>query len=336
MKAAAGLLALGLAAAGPARAEFLPLMPGPAEVTARHEAAFDSYVLALGPWRPTGQQTRRLEGRIDQSAWHLPGYEQGTLALLADLRDQLAKAGFRVLFECETDTCGGFDFRFAMDLIPEPEMHVDLGDFRYLAAEQPQEGRFLAMVVSRSPRAGWVHLTEVARQAAPDPAVPDSAAAVAPGQTPAEGQARPAAKPGTPAATPEGADGAAIGARLVAEGRVVLEGLVFASGADRLDAGPDADLAALAGWLKQNDWAQVVVVGHTDTTGSLAANVALSKRRAEAVRARLIARHGAPEARIGAEGAGWLAPRASNATPEGRARNRRVEVVLTSTRVGGP
>jgi len=60
--------------------------------------------------------------------------------------------------------------------------------------------------------------------------------------------------------------------------------------------------------------------------------MALGKARAEAVRKALIAK-GVPQGQVSAAGVGYLAPRATNLTPEGRAENRRVEVVLTSTQL---
>ena len=69
-------------------------------------------------------------------------------------------------------------------------------------------------------------------------------------------------------------------------------------------------------------------MGHTDNVGSLDANIALSRSRAEAVRARLIEAHGVDGARIEARGIGYLAPAAANDTAEGRETNRRVEAVL--------
>ena len=72
----------------------------------------------------------------------------------------------------------------------------------------------------------------------------------------------------------------------------------------------------------------MALVGHTDDTGALQANVAVSTRRAEAVRARLIETYGVAANRIEAQGAGYMAPITSNATPEGRDINRRVEAVL--------
>ena len=74
-----------------------------------------------------------------------------------------------------------------------------------------------------------------------------------------------------------------------------------------------------------------MLVGHTDAEGSLEANRALSERRALAVVERLVASHGIAPERLRAEGVGYLVPRAPNTTEEGRARNRRVEVVKVET-----
>lgn len=71
----------------------------------------------------------------------------------------------------------------------------------------------------------------------------------------------------------------------------------------------------------------VYVVGHTDGVGGLDDNMELSRRRAEAVVEALVG-HGIEAARLTALGVGPAAPVASNATEEGRARNRRVELVV--------
>ncbi len=138
--------------------------------------------------------------------------------------------------------------------------------------------------------------------------------------------ASPAAPGGVPAAALP-AMPAALGPRLEAEGRVVLEGLAFASGSAELASGGAAALDALAAWLAQDPARRVVLVGHTDATGPLDANLALSRRRAQAVAARLEAAPGVSPAQVEASGAGFLAPRATNLTPEGRDANRRVEAV---------
>jgi len=74
---------------------------------------------------------------------------------------------------------------------------------------------------------------------------------------------------------------------------------------------------------------EVVIEGHTDSTGSDAMNQKLSQKRAEAVREYLIANGTVPSDQIIAVGYGSTRPLASNATAEGRAINRRIDVLIT-------
>ena len=69
------------------------------------------------------------------------------------------------------------------------------------------------------------------------------------------------------------------------------------------------------------------VVGHTDSVGQIEANMKLSQARAEAVVQALTKSHGVAATRLKAHGAGPIAPVVTNRTEEGRAKNRRVELV---------
>jgi outer membrane protein OmpA-like peptidoglycan-associated protein len=109
--------------------------------------------------------------------------------------------------------------------------------------------------------------------------------------------------------------------------RIELPGVYFAFNSARIDPASDRSLGALARVLAGHpDWV-ITVEGHTDSIGTAAANQALSQRRAEAVRARLAERHGMNTSAWKAVGFGPSRPREPNATIEGRARNRRVELV---------
>jgi outer membrane protein OmpA-like peptidoglycan-associated protein len=109
--------------------------------------------------------------------------------------------------------------------------------------------------------------------------------------------------------------------------RLELPGVYFAFGTAAIDPISDRALAEVAHALVSHpDW-KFTVEGHTDSIGAAAANQVLSRRRAEAVRARLAERHGVDTRAWGAVGYGAGRPRESNATIEGRARNRRVELV---------
>jgi OOP family OmpA-OmpF porin len=204
-----------------------------------------------------------------------------------------------------------------MNVLPEPQMHVDLGDFRYVAAErEAADGPDLvALLVSRSADTSYVQVTSITGGSTAAETKP--AAVATPNMLPLAQQA--AEGPGT------------FGQGLLADGSVALDDLIFASGSAALEDKDYASLKALADWLAANPTRNVTLVGHTDASGALLANVALSRLRAQSVRATLVAKFGADPARIDAQGAGYLAPRASNETAEGRTQNRRVEVMLTPT-----
>jgi outer membrane protein OmpA-like peptidoglycan-associated protein len=91
----------------------------------------------------------------------------------------------------------------------------------------------------------------------------------------------------------------------------------------RPDARPILDEAVRM--LKQRGEVKIVVEGHTDSVGSDGYNMKLSRRRADAVK-RYLVEHGIAASRITTEGFGKRQPVASNATAEGRAQNRRVEI----------
>ena len=339
--------------------------PGTPVLTMERRAAQARQELAVGPFGAQGPQVRAVEGGLLQRAFRLENPGIGTLDLMALLRGQLQAAGYAVIYECETTVCGGFDFRYATPVLPEPEMHVDLGDFRYLAAERQGAGgmEYIGLLVSRAIGLGFVQITEITAGTDPSPATSAAASAAAAAATSAATEDRrptlgsaglpdisASASAGAAAvgghvtrtlSLPEpgagrGTDGPAptadqIGATLTGDGHLVLENLVFASGSAGLADRSYPQLEVLAAWLGANPDQTIALVGHTNASGGLAINIALSKKRAESVRQYLLATYDLPAAQISAEGVGYLAPRASNLTEDGRRKNRRVEVMLTST-----
>jgi len=296
----------------------LPLeMPREAVEVAQDPAPASDVPFPVTPFAGFDPLRDRVSGDVAHRVFRLAGADRTPLQIMDALRPGLEEAGYDVVFECGDRTCGGFDFRFALDMIGEPDMHVDLGDYRYLAAraragsEVGADPLAVTLVVSRSAEAGFVHVTTV---------TPVSARAEAPGEITLSSANR------------AGADldaAAGLAAALGSEGRVVLSGLRFDTGSPRLGAGPYAALAALADHLDAHPESRVVLVGHTDAEGALARNIELSRARAAAVRSRLIDRHGvAAEQIAGVEGVGYLMPLAPNDSADGRAENRRVEAVL--------
>lgn len=125
--------------------------------------------------------------------------------------------------------------------------------------------------------------------------------------------------PNTPAGTAVDANGCP------ASAPVVLEGVTFVTGSAKLTLSSQAPLDRAVAALRERPEQRVVIEGHTDNAGGRDANIRLSKARADAVRAYFIAK-GIPASRLTAVGIGPDQPIASNDTPDGRAKNRRVQL----------
>jgi len=112
------------------------------------------------------------------------------------------------------------------------------------------------------------------------------------------------------------------------EGKAVFYGLYFDSGKSVLKPESAPTLAEMAKWLAANPANNVYIVGHTDMQGSVDSNMGLSRARAAAVVDALIKQHAVKRDRLGSEGVGPYAPLSNNTSDAGRAKNRRVEMVL--------
>ena len=117
------------------------------------------------------------------------------------------------------------------------------------------------------------------------------------------------------------------GSGLKATGHVEVPGIFFDTAKADLKPESDAAVAEVAKLLKAEPSLKVYVVGHTDNVSTLDVNLKLSQARADAVVQALVAKHGIAAARLVGRGVGPLAPVASNDAEDGRARNRRVELV---------
>ncbi|WP_158965276.1 OmpA family protein [Chachezhania sediminis] len=309
-----------LAVAVPAGAAtvFAPALPAGARQLVDQQQDLGSYALPTGPFADGTVPVETVEGEVRRQSWQMVGDRSTPSQILAPLKAQLAEAGFETVFECAAQTCGGFDFRFGTDVLPAPGMHVDLRDYRFLAARRP-DGTVASVLVSRSRSAAYVQI--VTARAAPMTGTP----ATAP-EAGSETVSR--AATGDPATIVASRPIGAVGRALIDRGMAALDDLQFSTGHSALEDHPYASLADLADFLKARPGAEVALVGHTDTSGSLIANQTVSRKRAEAVRQRLIDTYDIPAGQLTAEGVGYLAPRASNLAPGGPETNRRVEAVL--------
>jgi len=123
------------------------------------------------------------------------------------------------------------------------------------------------------------------------------------------------------------ADATAMGNDISSTGHVLVYGIYFDTGKSEVKPESEAALSEIAKLLKSEGALELYVVGHTDSAGAFESNMKLSKDRAEAVVRVLSGKYAIAVARLKPHGVASLSPVTSNDTEEGRAKNRRVELV---------
>ncbi|MGH1424818.1 MAG: OmpA family protein [Pseudooceanicola sp.] len=308
----------GLVFASPAMALDLSVPPS-ARATLAQTASPDSFALPIGPFADGVLPVLEVEGSVTRRAWQISVQGTTSLQLLKPLRDQIVAAGYVPILECADRACGGFDFRYAADIIDAPAMQVDLFDYRVFTAHlgAGPDTRYVMILTSRTTTAGYIQLVLITPQGE------DSAGLAVTG----DGKSVTTPDPVTTPATSD----IPLATRLETDGHAILTDLEFETGSSQLNDGRYASLESLAEYLLANPDRRIALVGHTDTQGALDGNIALSRRRAQSVLERLVKRLGVARGQLDAEGMGYLAPVAANLTAQGRERNRRVEAVLLNT-----
>ena len=259
----------------------------------RKADGFNEYQRVVG--RDRGQtRTQRLEGRLTRLRYDNPS-GRSTFEIERNYRSALTARGFRVDWECSgRDVCG----TTAGPASPgwNTINGINLGiarDVRYFTGKLRHGGGEAYVSVAVNPQVTYVHVLEAA-------AMDTGMVAV---------------------------DADALAAGLAQDGKVTLEGLYFDTGRATLQAASDPALEQAALLMKQQPALELLVVGHTDSTGSDAVNNPLSVNRAAATRDYLVSR-GVATSRIAIDGRGSREPVADNSTPAGRAMNRRVEIFV--------
>ena len=280
------------------------------EIVRYDRRAFDEFALFTAAAEKSGGRaknaasTRSLEGTITQISYRAPA-ERTSLEVFRNYQQALAEAGFETLFACKNEACGGRHFSHAV--ITEGNYVVigeSYGDQRYLAARlgRDEGDVYVALFVAMASVGGGASFKRVIAQLDIVEVAPMEAAMVT-------------------------VDASQMASEIAETGRIALYGIYFDTAKADLKPESRAALDQIAALLAADPGLALVVVGHTDNVGSLDTNMALSRRRAEAVSQALVADHGIDAGRLLSWGVGYLAPVASNRSEAGRALNRRVELV---------
>lgn len=274
-----------------------------AQIIAYSHEKFDEYTLLLGKAkaRKPGEH-QVVEGAVTRIRYVIDK-ERTTLEVYKNYEKALADEGFETLFACKNEECGGRDF--SMVVIPYDGLMSDnYKDQRFLAAKlsRPEGTAYVSLYVVKAYNIGGEKKNNVYVQLdIVETAEMDTGMVTV--------------------------DAEAIGKGLDAEGHIAIYGIYFDTDSDKVKPESDAALAEIAKLMKARPKLELLVVGHTDNQGKLNYNMDLSKRRAASVVKALADGHGVDASRLTPAGVGFLAPVASNRGEEGRALNRRVELV---------
>lgn len=137
-----------------------PSLPPNAQPVSIRTSALDSYALPVGVFDGAAVPSQRFEGTVERRTWRISGGAGTSLQVLKPLREQARANGYEVVFECKDRECGGFDFRFAVEVVPAPDMYVDLRSYRFLSAVRG-EAEALSLLVSVSRTATYVQVITV-------------------------------------------------------------------------------------------------------------------------------------------------------------------------------
>lgn len=267
-----------------------------AVITAYDYREFDEYDFAQEPITVREPENlEAIEGVVTRIAYILEG-DQSLAEVARNYELALTGKGFDLVFECETRECGGGNFAYGIETLPLPQMVVDPFNFRYIGAKKSGDtgDAYAAVVISvDANRKVRIQVTVVETDSLAFKMV----------------------------------DAKAMQDAFAEKGSVALYGIYFDT--DKADIKPESapTLEEMALFLTGAPGLSVVVVGHTDNQGTMDYNLDLSHRRAQAVVDALAANHRIASDRMVAAGAGFLAPVAPNDSADGRAKNRRVELI---------
>lgn len=293
---------------------------------------FDEFTFMVGPVKRSTQgsgpnytptKSQRAEGQRARIVYVVPE-GRSTLEVMRNYEQELARSGFQTVYRCRGLDCGTDDladqYLYTMETrlsqTPPAGSGQPPGQISEYAFTNAKDQHFLAARRAGAPGDAWISVYVATGGSTMHKETVGHAIVLVDLVETAAMESKMIT-----------VDASAMARDIAAKGHVALYGILFDT--DKTDIKPESatTIAEIAKFLQQQPTVKLYVVGHTDKVGGYDYNVGLSLRRAAAVVQELAGKHGVPAARLKPAGTGPLAPIAPNEAEDGRAKNRRVELV---------
>ena len=272
-------------------------LPYSARLVLSDETDVKNISVEISAWdREKGISRLDFRGRTTTKVFQIDGTSLTLDQMLQPIITHLNDKQFSIALYCNTNVCGGFNFRKKLTVSNPPFMLVNVANYSVITAVKNSSA--ISLVASKLGNTIYLQILSIGTTDN-DLILQD--------QEPLKDN---------------------YSSKLTEDGAIVLDDLIYRSGSADLGPGPFESLSALANFLKGTPSSSIILVGHSDAIGELGKNIELSRNRAQAVVDRLIKDYGIDQSRISAQGIGFLSPKTNNSTEKSRKKNRRVEAIL--------
>ena len=272
-------------------------LPSSAKLVLYDTSAVKNISVEISAWdRDKGISRLDVRGRTTTQVFQIDGTSLTLDQMLQPIITHLNDKQFNIELYCNTNVCGGFNFRKKLTVSNPPFMLVNVANYSVITAVKNSSA--ISLVASKLGNTIYLQILSIGTTDN-DLILQD--------QEPLKDN---------------------YSSKLKEDGAIVLDDLIYRSGSADLGPGPFESLSALANFLKGTPSSSIILVGHSDAIGELRKNIELSRNRAQAVVDRLIKDYGIDQSRISAQGIGFLSPKTNNSTEKSRKKNRRVEAIL--------
>jgi OOP family OmpA-OmpF porin len=272
-------------------------LPSSAKLVLSEMTDVKNISVEISAWdREKGISRRDVRGRTTTKVFQIDGTSLTLDQMLQPIITHLNDKQFSIELYCNTNVCGGFNFRKKLTISNPPYMLVNVANYSVVTAVKNRSA--ISLVASKLGNTIYLQILSIGTT---------NNDIILQNQEPLKDN---------------------YSSKLKEDGAIVLDDLIYRSGSSDLGPGPFESLSALANFLKVTPGSSIILVGHSDAIGELRKNIELSRNRAQAVVDRLIKDYGIGQSRISAQGIGFLSPKTNNSTEKSRKKNRRVEAIL--------